>query len=1376
MKRIICFWLLTAVVGLCASAGDRFVAKPFSVYGLGETIDRSIYLNIPDLFEFPDDIALTENLDNHGVTVTVSSDNEELVSYKTYSWYLRYNRITLTQHKNLLGTANVTVSLTYNGETVENTVPYEYVEVIAKPLTMYADLGASKKLDVLSGVSSRGNQQNVTRTGAENTVSLTLLEEPALGTCTIDTIHYDKMNTGYYRSAVVYTPVAGLENYSRDRFRYRITLASGNYADAEIEVLIRKNALVSRIIEFMPAPGQFTNEGTYVDPSCIIGNGSGSGTNAAPQTTGLVSLGGFGGYVIVGFVQPVYNDPQHPYGVDFTIGGNAFVADYKGVWTEPGGVMVSRDDNGNGEADDEWYELAGSDYWFSTSHRNITMTYYDPAYNKRYTVPWTTDNGMAGALLTNQFHQQPYFPDPALYPAVAKNMKDGTLSYTGTLIRSSLDKRVPSYIEFYRCPAFGYCDNKTKQNGDLTVATNPYYDDENGRSSDGFDISWAVDKNGNYVDLDHIDFVKIYTAGSVNAGWLGEWSTEVTGVGITNPDPDYVAKDYYLNYASITQLQVPVGGSCQYEGLAFKNGKPIKEGEPRWWVDDESVGTIDNTGLFTGKSIGTTMIHFQQYPDAPADEFDVEVVAMTGVMIDIEGNASTVSNDSISCVLGEKIYINVESLTQNKDQLNGTTSNRYIYDNYSWDNSNPAVGTIDNGTFEALSEGETMLTVYSGVDPSLSSQIKVTVVPIPEAQLISDPIRIPYYQASGQLTNDKIFTTGNDARVDMKAIRTAIDGNVSLANNVVDYDFESLDFGRYPVEFSTSAYGVGKEFSTAFDYYADDYATPRQLIVLSDAEVYGITADGGGINEYDLQLADGDADDVVAQGAYVWIAKGNRLSRYNLAKGKKVAEAVLSTDGPHAFAIYEDRILVTDGEKVRRYYKTDLEACGEFSAGMAAEAIATDGTSVWISGDGKIAQFSLAGFMEQSTMELPVAGGTRLYATGGKVYQPSAAGDAMAMIVAGEDGVSTVACGDAVSSGVSFLDADAGAVVAFDSEHGVRVFDVATGLWSVKAVGYDNIPDLGTALKADPASMALMAAVEPNVAPVAKSISATSIYEYATAVTNSTKLKTSFCSDQENNYDVYARIGEGSEDWLQSVERQANGSLKVVAKAAMTVDADSVVSFRAEIIDHAGESVFTEVPFKIVPRIYRPLIRDYSIDGVAETDFEHSAPIGDIFVSQGSATIIKNYYLYTDEIVRHSLPENVNVAISGDELRVSAPAGTEATGEIVLQRTIAYKNQASYTPKVFSTVIPVTISASTQGIDEVGVRTVGFYPNPATDHIVIDVESQAAVEIYTLSGARVLMTEAMPGAPVNVSNLPSGTYILRVGDGRNWLTGKLIKR
>ena len=72
------------------------------------------------------------------------------------------------------------------------------------------------------------------------------------------------------------------------------------------------------------------------------------------------------------------------------------------------------------------------------------------------------------------------------------------------------------------------------------------------------------------MELDHVDFVKVYCAGSANAGWLGEWSTEVLGIGITTPDPDYVPQDYYLNYIGITQLQVIQGQECQFEGSSSK--------------------------------------------------------------------------------------------------------------------------------------------------------------------------------------------------------------------------------------------------------------------------------------------------------------------------------------------------------------------------------------------------------------------------------------------------------------------------------------------------------------------------------------------------------------------------------------------------------------------------------------------------------------------------------------------------------------------------------------------------------------------------------------------------------------------------------------
>ena len=488
MRKLLMLCVIALICALKAVAAEKFVPRPYELTAVASTTNTTKSVYIADIFEFPDTIAATENLDTHGVTVDVTSDNEDLVSFKSYSWMSGYkkNNISLTVKANQLGDANVTVKLTYGGEVFVNVLKFSIVEVTASDMKVYATIGTPCKLDVLGSVTSLRSQHNVTKEPAENISELTIVRAPSHGSFAVDTLHYDRFNTRYYRQAVVYTPAEGLDNYTRDSFRFRITLASGNYAEAEVAVLVRKNALVSRIIEFLPAPGQFTNSGgSFNDASCLIGKGSSSGSSSVPQSDGLVSLGGFGGYVIVGFDQPIMNNPQNPYGVDFSIGGNSFVAAAKGVWTEPGAVMVSRDDNGNGLADDEWYELAGSDYWFSTSHRNITMTYTDPAYNKRYTVPWTTDNGMAGALLTNQFHEQPYFPDPAVYPAAAEKIKDGKLSFGGTLIRSSLDKRVPSYIEFYRCPAFGYCDNKP-DNSDLTVARNPYYDDENGKSTNGF--------------------------------------------------------------------------------------------------------------------------------------------------------------------------------------------------------------------------------------------------------------------------------------------------------------------------------------------------------------------------------------------------------------------------------------------------------------------------------------------------------------------------------------------------------------------------------------------------------------------------------------------------------------------------------------------------------------------------------------------------------------------------------------------------------------------------------------------------------------------------------------------------------------------------
>ncbi len=46
-------------------------------------------------------------------------------------------------------------------------------------------------------------------------------------------------------------------------------------------------------------------------------------------------------------------------------------------------------------------------------------------------------------------------------------------------------------------------------------------------NNSAIDIDWAIDKEGNRVDLPGIDFVKIYNGVNQENGWLGESSTEV---------------------------------------------------------------------------------------------------------------------------------------------------------------------------------------------------------------------------------------------------------------------------------------------------------------------------------------------------------------------------------------------------------------------------------------------------------------------------------------------------------------------------------------------------------------------------------------------------------------------------------------------------------------------------------------------------------------------------------------------------------------------------------------------------------------------------------------------------------------------------------
>ncbi len=280
---------------------------------------------------------------------------------------------------------------------------------------------------------------------------------------------------------------------------------------------------ISKVFDFCPAPGQFVNE----LPDYEIGDTHEDMIRKAEECIAenkkiMISLGGYGGYVVFGFDHLIENIPGK---YDFRILGNAFYADAnpnpdasrEGGSCEPGIVMVSYDANGNGLPDDPWYELAGSEYHKPETIKKYRLTYYKPDENKVRTpdpnyrflndtsyVKWISNQGDSGYVARNTFHSQPYYP---------QWINEENLVFEGTkLANNYVDESGTGsyYVQYaYR---WGYADNQPNTND---------------RSC--FDITWAVDEEENPVKLPGIHFVKVYTGVNQYCGWLGETSTEVMG-------------------------------------------------------------------------------------------------------------------------------------------------------------------------------------------------------------------------------------------------------------------------------------------------------------------------------------------------------------------------------------------------------------------------------------------------------------------------------------------------------------------------------------------------------------------------------------------------------------------------------------------------------------------------------------------------------------------------------------------------------------------------------------------------------------------------------------------------------------------------------
>ncbi len=243
-----------------------------------------------------------------------------------------------------------------------------------------------------------------------------------------------------------------------------------------------------KVYEYTPAPGQFINEST----GDITAAEAADWAEKRLEKNEIVSLGGFGGYIIVGF--------GHSIG-DFIVKGNAFI-NTGGASNEPGIVYVMQDTNGNGLPDDKWYELKGSESDEETTIQNYEVTYFRPETDNS-DVKWRDNRGTEGAIAyMASVHKQPTY-----YPTWI-NRDSYTLK--GTFVKAPTERDAIGQWFLNPLP-YGYADN---------IGTN----------NDVFYLADAIREDGQSIDLQYVDFIKIQTGVQGQCGPLGELSTEIVKI------------------------------------------------------------------------------------------------------------------------------------------------------------------------------------------------------------------------------------------------------------------------------------------------------------------------------------------------------------------------------------------------------------------------------------------------------------------------------------------------------------------------------------------------------------------------------------------------------------------------------------------------------------------------------------------------------------------------------------------------------------------------------------------------------------------------------------------------------------------------------
>lgn len=262
-----------------------------------------------------------------------------------------------------------------------------------------------------------------------------------------------------------------------------------------VATLSAQESRITEVVAYHPAPGQFmgskvmASEGVSTYQELLQ-----QAQRILVQDGSFLSLGGWGGYIIVRIQPALVNQPNQ---ADFAILGNAFIGN-----AEPGIIYVSQDANGNGLADDPWYRIRGSEDY--RSNLDYTITYYKPKDPYKDPIAWSDSEGESGLIPRNKYHTTNSY-----YPLWEGNK----VTFSGVRLPDCMKQEHEGGLWESQPYAYGYADNHP-----------------NGSPGSYIDIDSAVNAKGELVQLDRIDFLKVQTGVHQQTDETGEVSTEFAGI------------------------------------------------------------------------------------------------------------------------------------------------------------------------------------------------------------------------------------------------------------------------------------------------------------------------------------------------------------------------------------------------------------------------------------------------------------------------------------------------------------------------------------------------------------------------------------------------------------------------------------------------------------------------------------------------------------------------------------------------------------------------------------------------------------------------------------------------------------------------------